>query len=99
MIGVFILTGVIASVIMVICVQLYPPAQGVVIDLGSKVEVDHFKTSEQIVRAFTATDFTEVLSKKNMLALIIFSILVGLGTAAAGEKGRDSRIFSLPGTR
>ncbi|MBP1750899.1 MAG: proton/sodium-glutamate symport protein, partial [Deltaproteobacteria bacterium] len=77
MIFVFTLTGIIASVIMVICVEAYPPAKGVVIDLGSKVEIDHFKTSEQIVRAFTTSDFTEVLSKRNMLALIIFSILVG----------------------
>ena len=88
MIAVFILTGIIASVIMVVLVQFYPPARGVTIDLGAKVQIDHFKTSEQIVRAFTATDFTEVLSKKNMLALIIFSILVGLGTAAAGQKGK-----------
>lgn len=88
MVTVFILTGIVASVIMVVCVQFYPPARGVVIDLGTKVQIDHFKTSEQIVRAFTATDFTEILSKRNMLALIIFSILVGLGCAAAGEKGR-----------
>jgi Na+/H+-dicarboxylate symporter len=91
MIAIFIITGIIASIIMVICVQLYPPAEGAAIDLGTKVHIDHFKTSEQIVRAFTASDFTEVLSKRNMLALIIFSILVGLGCAAAGEKGR---IFS-----
>ena len=88
MIFVFTLTGIIASVIMVICVEVYPPAKGVVIDLGSKVEIDHFKTSEQIVRAFTTSDFTEVLSKRNMLALIIFSILVGLGTASAGDRGK-----------
>ena len=97
MIAVFVVTGIIASIIMVICVQVYPPARGVVIDFGARVQVDHFKTSEHIVRAFTATDFTEVLSKKNMLALIIFSILVGLGTAAAGQKGKVFSSFLASG--
>ena len=97
MIAVFVVTGIIASIIMVICVQVYPPARGVVIDFGAWVQVDHFKTSEHIVRAFTATDFTEVLSKKNMLALIIFSILVGLGTAAAGQKGKVFSSFLASG--
>jgi hypothetical protein len=65
MLLVFVLTGIIASIIMMICVQIYPPAMGVVIDLGAKVPIDHFKTSEQIVKAFTAPDFTEILSKLN----------------------------------
>ncbi|MBA4419217.1 MAG: sodium:proton antiporter [Syntrophus sp. (in: bacteria)] len=97
MLLVFVLTGIIASVIMMICVQIYPPAMGVVIDLGAKVQIDHFKTSEQIVKAFTAPDFTEILSKRNMLALIVFSILVGLGTAAAGDKGRTFSDFLASG--
>jgi Na+/H+-dicarboxylate symporter len=88
MLIVFILTGVIASALMVAGVNVYPPAAGLTVDLGAKVTVDHFKTSEQIVKAFTAPDFTEILSKRNMLALIIFSILVGLATASTGRKGR-----------
>ncbi len=97
MLLVFILTGIAASVIMMICVQIYPPAMGVVIDLGAKAQIDHFKTSEQIVKAFTAADFGEILSKRNMLALIIFSILVGLGTAAVGDKGRSFSDFLTSG--
>ena len=43
---------------------------------------------DQIVRAFSVPDFMDLLSKKNMLALILFSILVGLAGAKIGEKGR-----------
>ncbi len=88
MLIVFILTGVIASVIMIVGVRLVPPAAGVAIDLKAGVQIDQFKTSEQIVKAFTAPDFPELLSKRNMLALIVFAILVGLGTSASGGKGR-----------
>ena len=88
MLMVFILTGIVASALMVAGVYFFPPATGLTVDLGAKVNVDHFKTSEQIVKAFSAPDFTDILSKRNMLALIIFSILVGLATASSGRKGR-----------
>ncbi|MGV8056757.1 MAG: dicarboxylate/amino acid:cation symporter [Smithellaceae bacterium] len=85
---VFIVTGLIASIVMVIGVQLYPPAVGVNINLGTAANLEQFKTSEQIVKAFTVADFPELLSKKNMLALIIFAILLGLSTTAVGERGK-----------
>ena len=88
MIFVFVITGLIASSVMVVGVQLYPPAAGVRIDLGSAVNIEQFKTSEQIVKAFTVSDFPDILSKKNMLALIIFSVLIGLATSVIGEKGK-----------
>jgi Na+/H+-dicarboxylate symporter len=88
MILVFVVTGLIASVVMVIGVVLYPPAEGVKIALGAGVNAEHFKISDQIVKAFTAPDFADILSKKNMLALIIFSILLGLATSASGKRGK-----------
>jgi Na+/H+-dicarboxylate symporter len=88
MIFVFVITGLIASAVMVIGVVLYPPAAGVKIALGAGVNAEHFKITDQIVKAFTAPDFADILSKKNMLALIIFSILLGLATSASGERGK-----------
>jgi len=88
MILVFVLTGLIASAVMVIGVVLYPPAAGVKIALGAGINAEHIKISDQIVKAFTVSDFADLLSKKNMLALIIFSILLGLATSASGERGK-----------
>jgi Na+/H+-dicarboxylate symporter len=85
---VFIATGLIASTIMVIGVHIYPPATGVKIAHDIAVNIDQFKSSEQIVKALTVPDFPEILSKRNMLSLIIFSILIGLATSAIGEKGK-----------
>jgi Na+/H+-dicarboxylate symporter len=97
MIGVFVATGVIASALMIAGVCLFPPASGLAVDLGAKVTVDHFKVSDQIVRAFTTPDFTDILSKRNMLALIVFSILTGLATASTGDKGRAFNAFLSAG--
>ena len=88
MILVFVVTGLIASVIMVIGVVLYPPAIGVKIALGTVVNPEQLKATDQIVKAFTVSDFADILSKKNMLALIILSILLGLSTSAVGERGK-----------
>jgi Na+/H+-dicarboxylate symporter len=93
MIFVFVVTGLIASMVMMIGVMLYPPAQGVKIALGSGVDAQHLNIADQIVKAFTAPDFADILSKKNMLALIIFSILLGLATSATGERGKPFAKF------
>ncbi|MCX5843671.1 MAG: dicarboxylate/amino acid:cation symporter [Deltaproteobacteria bacterium] len=91
MLCVFILTGMAASAIMAIAVQFYPPAAGITLDLNIPAGVERFKTSTQIVQAFAVPDFSDILSKKNMLALIIFSLIIGLASSSLGEKGR---IFS-----
>jgi Na+/H+-dicarboxylate symporter len=88
MLVVFVATGIVASAVMVIGVQLYPPAAGVKIDFDLPANVGRFNAAQQIVRAFAAPDFADILSKKNMLALIIFAVLVGLGTSGAGERGK-----------
>ncbi|RPH87977.1 MAG: dicarboxylate/amino acid:cation symporter [Deltaproteobacteria bacterium] len=88
MILIFVITGIIASVVMLVAVIFYPPASGINIPMPAAADVQHIKVGDQIVRAFTVPDFPNILSKNNMLALIIFSILVGLATSAAGEKGK-----------
>jgi len=93
MILVFVVTGLIASIIMVIGVVLYPPAAGVKIALETVINPEQLKASEQIVKAFTASDFADILSKKNMLALIFFSILLGLATSASGSRGKAFASF------
>ncbi len=88
MILIFVITGLIASAVMIAAVIFFPPASGVAIPLGATVDIQQMKTGEQIVRAFTVPDFSNLLSKNNMLALIIFSIGIGLAASAAGEKGK-----------
>ncbi|MRR34074.1 dicarboxylate/amino acid:cation symporter [bacterium] len=93
MVLIFVGTGLIASAVMIAAVILYPPAVGVSIPLPTAVDVQQLKASDQIVRAFTVSDFPNLLSKSNMLALIVFSILTGLAASAVGEKGKTFAAF------
>ena len=88
MLLVFVITGLIASIIMITTVNIFPPAKGVHIEMPEAEEIEPLKTSEQIVSAITVTYFTELISRKNMLPLIIFSIFFGLCVGLIGEKGK-----------
>jgi Na+/H+-dicarboxylate symporter len=98
MIVVFTIAGFIAACVMMIGVKIYPPALDININLGSYLKIEHFNTAEQIAKALTVSDFRDIMSKNNMLALIIFAILTGLGASSAGEKGKVFASFLSAGT-
>src|SRR3989338_3243625 len=91
MILIFVGTGIISSVLMVIGVKFFPSAIDINPALNLSTEITNVKAADQIIQAFTVSNFSDLLSKKNMLALILFSALTGLAASAAGEKGK---IFS-----
>lgn len=97
MVVIFVVTGIIAAVIMVVGVKLVPPAQGSQISWNQPVDIEKLAVSEQIVRTLTVPDFTELFSKKNMFALILFSFLVGLSASAAGPQARPFTQFLVAG--
>lgn len=66
--------------------QIFNPAQGVTIDLTK--EFTGGSGSMDFVSMFTTNDFVGLLSKNNILALIIMSILGGVAIGQAGEKGK-----------
>ena len=88
MLLVFIVTGIIASIIMIGTVKIFPPAQNVKIDLPMAEELEHLSTGEQIVAALTVTDFPLLISRRNMLPLILFSIFFGICVSLLGESGK-----------
>ncbi len=94
---IFILTGIVASVVMIFAVKIYPLAQGVSIALPPVQNNEHYSVAQQIVKALTVADFVEIFSKKNMLALILFSSLIGLATLWAKEAGRPFAQFLVSG--
>ncbi|WP_437685294.1 dicarboxylate/amino acid:cation symporter [Sorangium sp. So ce176] len=88
MLGVFVATGLVASSLMLVAVKLYPPAEGLAATLPGAPEVAQVSLGDQIVGAISVPDFGELLSRKNVLPLIVMAFLVGLGTTAAGERGQ-----------
>lgn len=73
----FVVTGAIASIIIIIAVKIFPPAAGVNISIPTPEAVKPVSLGEQFVKAVTVSDFPQLLSKSNMLPLIIFSVLFG----------------------
>jgi Na+/H+-dicarboxylate symporter len=97
MLGVFVATGIVASLLMAAGVVLFPPATGLALDLGAAPTAERLDTIQQLVNAVTVPDFVGLLSKRNVLALIVFAALVGLAAARVGEKGRAFREFLASG--
>ncbi|MCI0498461.1 MAG: dicarboxylate/amino acid:cation symporter [Planctomycetales bacterium] len=98
MLAVFLMTGIISSVLMLLAVKVFDPAQGLMLQLDPPAPSSTGDLAEKIVGTFTVTDFSGLLSRQNILALIVFSLLIGLASQAAGEKGRPFREFLISGT-
>lgn len=89
MLGCFIVTAICASIIVYFVVVIFPPAEGVQIDMEAPEEaIEELSFATQAVKSLTVTDFPELISKANMLPLIVFSIIFGLSVSALGEKAQ-----------
>lgn len=82
---VFVITSLISSIFMLFGLSVFDVAKGVNISLTTG-EVEKVDVGSQIVKALTVTDFGDLFSRKNMLPLIIFSILFGISVALLKEK-------------
>lgn len=90
MLLVFVVTGLIAAILIILVVKIYPPAQGVNIQMEAAGELDKLSFADQVVSAITVNDFSKLLSRSNMLPLIVFSILFGYCVSAVG--GEDNMV-------
>ncbi len=94
---VFTVTGAIASLLMIFVVKIFPPAAGIQIQLTGAASAEHMQWQGLLVKTLTVTDFADLFLKKNMLALIIFSLLVGLAAMSCGSKAKAFREFLFAG--
>ncbi|MFA6600745.1 MAG: dicarboxylate/amino acid:cation symporter [Candidatus Omnitrophota bacterium] len=99
MIVIFVATGLISSSLMVLAVQIYPPTADVSLPSGLTGGMAQAKSAAQILSAFTVPDFADLLSKKNMMALILFSVLTGLASAMTREKAKAFSDFLSAGNQ
>ncbi|HKL80690.1 MAG TPA: dicarboxylate/amino acid:cation symporter [Mobilitalea sp.] len=100
--GVFLVTALISGIISIIGVLIFNPTK----DLGTESisnilamageeigETVKLSLPEQLVKTITVNDFNGLLSKNNMLQLIVISVLFGIATAMVGEKARPVKDF------
>lgn len=97
MLAVFIVTGIISSCLMIFAVKTFDPADGLDLNLTKQETQEPVSLPEKIVSTFSVKDFPNLISRHNILPLMIFSILIGLASQAAGEKGKPFRKFLVSG--
>lgn len=93
---VFMVTALIAGILAIIGTLIFNPTEGlkgeVIKTLLSQSDAqvsnstEKITLSQQLVKTITVGDFSALLSKSNMLQLIVFSTIFGLSTALVGEK-------------
>lgn len=86
---IFVITSLIASVFMLFGVFLFKPT-GTIID-NLEYTKESINIGEQFVSMLTVSDFFMLLSKSNMLPLIIFSCIFGFSVKLCGN---DSKIIN-----
>jgi Na+/H+-dicarboxylate symporter len=93
---VFLSTIIVSALVTIAAVKLFPLHENVqAIKLTEVLNEKPF--AEQITKMFTTSEFYELLSRKSMLAMIIFSVLIGFATLQAGEKAASFKSFLLGG--
>lgn len=96
---VFLLTSVVAAVTALLFMLLVQPTPGAGIVLKSPPLQEVPSFFDQLVKAFTSTDFPEMISRRSMLPLIVFSVGVGLATLSRGEEGAPFARFLESGAK
>ncbi|WP_307450371.1 MULTISPECIES: dicarboxylate/amino acid:cation symporter [Chryseobacterium] len=97
MILTFLLFILIAALFTIGAVYLFP-ISGISGSAEALVEtVSEDSWGNRIVSFFTVGEFTELFSRKNMLALLIFAFLTGFAARKSGEKGHLFREFMASG--
>lgn len=83
-IGSFVITGIIAAVIMLILMKIFPPVLSRWTDAAAGEVGEQTSIANLIVNFFTVSDFSGLLTRKAILPLIIFSIIFGFGVSLNG---------------
>lgn len=103
---VFTATALIAAIIGVAGALIADPTKGIDTQAVQKLmgqssggqSVEKLGALQQLVNTFTVSDFINVFSRKNMLQLIVFSLLFGVSTALVREKAEPVAKFLKAGS-
>lgn len=94
---VFITTVLISALLTVLAVYLFPLPHNIEKTIKVVEQIKPQNWAEQLTSIVTVNEFYEILSRKSMLAFIIFSLLIGFATSRAGEIGEPFKRFLIAG--
>jgi len=84
---VFVFTSVVVAVTALLFMLAFNPTPGAGIVLKAHPRPSAPSLLGQVVAAFTTSDFPLMLSRQNMLPLIVFAVAFGVATMKLGERG------------
>ena len=103
-VGVFVFTSLVAVLIGLLSTysfNLVEPEDSELIrasleaGVETKTESEDVSFLERTVAVLTVNDFSDLLSKNNLIALLVVSLLVGLAINMSGEKGKTIQDFLI----
>ncbi len=97
MFSVFIGTVLISAILTVFAVWMFPLPQNIDTVAKAAEQLEPQSFGNQAASLLTVNEFYELLSRKSMLAFIIFSFLVGFATSRSGENGEPFKKFLTAG--
>ncbi|MGF7074904.1 dicarboxylate/amino acid:cation symporter [Mucilaginibacter sp. 3215] len=84
---VFVSTVIVAAIVTIIAIWIFPIHQHLVASPITET-ITKKPFGDQLTSLFTTSEFYQLLSRKSMLAMIIFAVITGFATLHAGEKGK-----------
>lgn len=93
MLAAFVMTSTIAAFYMIIIVKLFPVASAVNLPAYGSLHVENEPILSRILHSLIVTDFSQLLSHHNMLAIIVFAFLTGMSVAVQGQKAKPFAEF------
>ncbi len=97
MLMVFVGTVLISAILTVFAVWLFPLPHNIQTTVNAVEEVHSQSFGDQATSLLTVNEFYDLLSRKSMLAFILFSLLIGFATSRSGQTGEPFKKFLVAG--
>lgn len=89
---IFVVTGILAGILMIIYCQIVPPGKGIenIVPISNS-EITEFNLADRVVETITVTDFPSLFSRSHVLPLIIACLIIGAVLSKLGPKAEPVR--------
>ena len=93
-IAIFVVTAAIAGIYMFVVTGIFGVDTSIQIEAAEEAaQAEAMSIGDQIVNTFTVSDFSLVISRSHILALIVFTVFFGITVSLLGEEGKGVALW------
>ena len=93
-IAIFVVTAAIAGIYMFVVTGIFGVDTSIQIETAEEAaQAEAMSIGDQIVNTFTVSDFSLVISRSHILALIVFTVFFGITVSLLGEEGKSVALW------